>query len=160
MTAGSRRGWTRRGVLRGMWWAWVSTIAAGVVSACQRERTREPEPTPPPAPTVTDFPSAMAVLLRTIGPWTPADEEIASSFVRRYLAHRAEKFKASEPAIMRLAQLVPAGGRVESFTLTGMAEDDRKVLDALLDDVFSRAEIRWYLGGVRELPGVCLGPVI
>jgi hypothetical protein len=142
-----------------MWWAWVSTIAAGIVSACQRERKKEPEPAPTPAASpVTDFPSAMAVLLRTIGPWTPADEEIASSFVQRYLAHRAEKFKASEPAIIRLAQLIPTGGRVETFTLNGMAEDDRKVLDALLDDFFSRAEIRWYLSGVRELPGVCLGP--
>jgi hypothetical protein len=144
-----------------MWWAWVSTIGAGVVSACRRDRKQEPESTPTPAPAappVTDFAAAMAVLVRTIGPWTPADEEIARLFIQRYLAHRAERFKASEPAIIRLAQLVPAGGRVETFTLAGMPEDERKVLDALLDDVFSRAEIRWYLSGVLHLPGVCLGP--
>jgi len=144
-----------------MAWAWVSTVAAGVVSACRRERTKEQEPTPTPAPAagpVTDFATAMAVLLRTIGPWTPADEEIASSFIRRYQAHRAAKFEASEPAIIRLAQLVPPGGRAEAFTLAGMPEDERKVLDELIDDVFSRAEIRWYLSGVPQLPGVCLGP--
>jgi hypothetical protein len=147
-----------------MWWAWVSSLGAGLVSACRQDpKKEEPESAPPPAPVakpVADFATAMAVLLRTIGPWTPADEEIASSFIQRYLAHRAQKFKESEAAVIRLAQLVPPSGSVESFTLAGMPEDELKVLNHLIDDVFGRAEVRWYLSGVPQLPGVCLGPVL
>lgn len=146
-----------------MLWAWASSLGAGFISACRQDRKQAPEPTPAPTPApvatpVTDFAAAMAVLIRTIGPWTPADEEIASSFVERYLAHRAARFKEHEAAVIRLAQGVAAAGNVESISLAGMPEDERKVIDYLLEDVFGRAEVRWYLSGVPQLPGTCLGP--
>ena len=99
----------------------------------------------------------MTALLIAIGPW-PQDDMIRTSFIERYLASHGPQFQGRGAVLNTLVSKLPSGGQpLAEIPLGLLTEEERKLVTEVVKDVYSIAELRWYLVGVAA-PGACLGP--
>jgi hypothetical protein len=139
----------RRRMLLGLMVTAVAPVA--VLNACKSDDGKAPPPRK------IDFAADMTALLIAIGPWPP-DDMAMTSFIERYLASHGAQFQDRGGVLNTLVTKLPSGGQqLAEIPLDVLTEAERTLLTAVVKDVHSIAELRWYLVGITA-PGSCLGP--
>jgi hypothetical protein len=137
-------------MLLGLMVAAVTPVS--ILGACKRD-----DGTAPPPPRKIDFAADMTALLIAIGPWPP-DDMARTSFIERYLASHGAQFQDRGAELNTLVTKLPSGTQpLDEIPLDVLSEAERMLLMAVVKDVHSIAELRWYLVGIAA-PGSCLGP--
>lgn len=141
----------RRRMLLGLMVTAVAPVA--VFNACKNNDSKPP----PPAPREIGFAADMTALLIAIGPWPP-DDMARTSFIERYVASHGAQFQDRGAVLNTLVtKLSSSEQQLSEIQLNVLTEPERMLLTAVVKDVHSIAELRWYLVGIGA-PGSCLGP--
>ena len=81
-----------------------------------------------------------------------------TSFIERYVASHGAQFQDRGAVLNTLVtKLSSSEQQLSEIQLNVLTEPERMLLTAVVKDVHSIAELRWYLVGIGA-PGSCLGP--
>ncbi len=128
----------------------TAVVPVAVLNACKSGDGNAP-------PRKIDFAADLTALLIAIGPWPP-DDMVRTSFIERYLASHGAQFQDRGAVLNTLVSKLPSGGQqLAAIPLDLLTEAERMLVTEVVKDVYSIAELRWYLVGVAA-PGACLGP--